>query len=192
MTIPTEMGLPALEGLAYSHAPPTETALAPAAAPAPGRYPWHWVSARAALLVVFAALLAGGIIDLGYPRAQPAAPAQSPSTAAPTPPEAPTIPWEAPPAMPPDAPHKLAGDAWFLSMVTNGLAPIDMSVKDPAGIVGDGHNVCNYMAAGHSEAETVDEVVAGLPPTIKPAKARALAGVVVTAAVMAYGPEERR
>ncbi len=177
--------LAGLDRLAYSAEPPV--------AAQPARYPWHWVSARAALVAAFGALLAGGLIDVGYQRAATEPVAESLTVTPPAPVEVPTVapgPWQ--PPVVPDAPHKLAGDAWFVSMVGAGLAPVDMSVKDPAGIVDDGHNVCNYMAAGHSEAQTVNEVVVGLPASLGPAKARTIAVAVVNAAVAAYCPEEGR
>ena len=183
LTGPTAVGLPALEGLAYSEEQPSAGMPVPAA-----RYGWGWVADRAALLLVLLVTLAGGIVVVGYlPRTQ--APAGPPPG---TPPEAQPPPAAAaPPTLiqPPDANQLLSGDAWYLSMVNAGLAPTGRSVSNPAGSVDDGHRVCGYMAAGHTREQTVAEIEAGLPASMSPTEARTVAVAVVNAAVRAYCPD---
>jgi len=192
MTIPaltaTEVGLPALQALAYSQE-------APGAAPEPvphRRYPWDWVAARAALFVVLAVVLAGGIIVLGFlPPTElglPTEPSGMPVVSAP-PVEAPTVTPPPPLVVPPDVNPKLAGDAWYLSMVNSGLAPIGMSVSGPASIISDGHHICGYITQGHSVDQTIDEAVSGMPAILSASRARTVAVVVVGAAVLAYCPQ---
>lgn len=181
----TEVGLPALERLAYSQEPATATVVVPSVA----RYGWGWVFDRAALLLLLATLLAAGIVVVGYtPTAsQQQLQAAAPAAAAVTGPADTTTPPE-PLVVPADAQHRLAGDDWYLSMVNAGLERVDMSVSNPAGSVNDGHRVCGYIAAGHTVTQTIDEVVAGLPDTLTPAHARTIATAVVSAAVKAYCP----
>jgi hypothetical protein len=80
-------------------------------------------------------------------------------------------------------------DQHFLADLNAGLAPLGMSVSDPAGSVSDGLRVCGYIAAGHTVDQTIDEVVVGLPANVTPGKARAIAQAVVVAAVRAYCPQ---
>lgn len=184
----THVGLPALDRLAYSQEPPTAAAVAPPVA----RYGWGWVFDRAALLLLLATLLAAGIVVVGYmPTAgqQQLTPPTAAAPAAAVTGPADTTAAPAPLVVPADAQHQLSGDDWYLAMVNAGLAPVDMSVSNPAGSVNDGHRVCGYIAAGHSVTQTVDEVVAGLPDTLSPAHARTIATAVVGAAVKAYCPQ---
>lgn len=182
----TQIGLPALQQLAYSQ---EDHGAEHCPAPSGGRYPWRWVVMRAALGVGLAAVLGGGIVVIGHPphAAELPTPAQTSSPGVPAPAQTATAA-PAPPVIPPDIDTKLTGDAWYLSMVNAGLAPIGMNVSDPAGSVDDGHRVCDYIAQGHSIEATDAEVVRGLPATLGPVKANTIARAVVTAAVTAYCP----
>lgn len=157
---------------------------------------WGSVFSRAALPLFIAAVVAFGVAVAGWlmidnrredhPVQQPVG---SPSTVVSASPDIPTA--VAPPVMPPDVTPKLTGDQWYLNMVNEGLAPLDMSVSDAAGSISDGHRVCGYIAQGHSVDQTIDEVVVGLPDTLGPGKARGVAAAFVGAAVRAYCPEPR-
>lgn len=157
---------------------------------AAARYSWWWVIDRAAVFTVLAVLAVAGIIVVGFthPTNHQSAAPNSPNVF-PAPPDTPTptVP-AAPPAMPPDVTHQLTGDPLYLNMVNVGLAPIGMSVSNPAGEISDGHRVCDYIAAGHSVDQAVDEAVAGLPADLPAGHARTIAVVVVGAAVRAYCP----
>lgn len=181
----TEVGLPALEGLAYSQDRTAAAAVAPSVV---ARYGWGWVFDRAALFLLLATLLASGIVVVGYmpgaAQQQQLPPEVSPSVTGPA-----DIPAAYPPlVVPPDAAHRLSGDDWYLAMANDGLAAVDMSVSNPAGSVSDAHRICDYIAAGHTVGQTVDEIVSGLPDTMPPAQARTVATAVASAAVKAYCP----
>jgi hypothetical protein len=156
---------------------------------------WGAALSRAAVPLFIAAVVAFGVAVAGWltiDNRREQTPVQQTVGAPITVPVTPDTPTAvAPPVMPPDVTNELTGDQWYLNMVNAGLAPIDMSVSNPAGEVSDGHRVCGYIAQGHTLEQTIDEIIVGLPDTLTPQKAHTIAQVVAAAAVRAYCPEPR-
>jgi hypothetical protein len=163
---------------------------------------WRRAAAIAAVVVMVSTAAAAATLLLGRPtgaaprdnQAKPSPAIVTTTTVVPPPPVVTVIPpTPAPKVSPPPSPGGRAApadrDQRYLNMVNVGLAPLEMSVSDPAGSVSDGHRVCGYIAQGHTVDQTVDEVVVGLPATMAPVKAHAIAEAVVGAAVAVYCPQ---
>ena len=195
MTVaPTEVGLPALEGLAYSEEPVVvEPPVLPAPTePEPESSRWPGVAARAGLGLFLAVLIAAGIGVVGVRdhSTAPAAPAPhstAPAAPAPHPPvsQSPVTKTAVGAPLPP--PARQDPDQLFATLLAQ--AGITADHGSPAVASRAGHDVCDYLAEGWSKEQIVASTVAnghfvdGRSPT--PGEMR----TVVAAAVKAYCPQ---